>query len=105
MFTALQYIKMACFIKLRIAFHYSRIRMPCVSSTSTGNSSLMYLEVTDRLIDGNAISINGVMRSQSILMVVMSNNNYEFCLECGNCAVVTRPGPPLLISRCVTSNS
>ena len=105
MFTALQYIKMACFIKLRIAFHYSRIRMPCVSSTSTGNSSLMYLEVTDRLIDGNAISINGVMRSQSILMVVMSNNNYEFCLECGNCAVVTRPGPPLLISRCITSNS
>jgi hypothetical protein len=79
--------------------------MSCVSPTNTGNSSLMYLEVTDRVVDGNSISINGVMRAQSFLMVLTLNNNYEFCLGCGNCAVVTRPGPPLLISRCVTSNS
>jgi len=37
--------------------------MSCVSPTSAGDSSLMYLEVTDRLVDGNAISINGAMRS------------------------------------------
>jgi hypothetical protein len=74
--------------------------MFCVSHRSTGNSSLMYREVTDRLVDGNAISINGVMISQAILMVLTLNNNYEFFLECGNFAVVTRPGLPLLISLC-----
>jgi len=50
----------------------------------------MYLEATDRLIDGNVISINGIMRSQSLLMVLKLNSNYEFCPECGNCAVVNR---------------
>jgi len=65
----------------------------------------MYLKATDRLIDGNAISINGIMRSQSLLMVLKLNNNYEFCLECGNCAVVNRAGPPLLISGCSTLKS
>lgn len=78
--------------------------MSFVSPTNAGNSSLMYLEVTDRIDDGNAISINRVVRSQSVLMVLTLNNNYEFCLECGNCAVLNRSGPPLLISRCATSN-
>jgi len=92
-------------LKLRIACRHFGMKISCVSPTNAGNSSLTYREVTDRLVDRNVISVNRVMRSQSVLMSLMLKNNYEFCLECGNCALVTRRGPPLLISRCVISNS